>query len=114
MGITTTTGTEHGLDYTEWTLTVDGTTVASLSAHTASGLILNVEVDAAHRGEGHARSLYEHADSTLGLYHVPSWGRTEDGDGFADAMGGPVMNDQEACDILGLNLDLVTGACFAG
>lgn len=110
--ITRTAAIIDGLDAIVWTLTVDGETIAHLDAHT-SGLILNVEVEAAHRGEGHARTLYEHADTEHGLLHVPAWGRTPEGDTFAQAMGGDVMDDQDACDILDLDLDVVTGAAFA-
>lgn len=100
-----------GLDAIVWTLTIDGEQVGHLDAH-RSGLILNVEIDEAHQGEGHARSLYAHADAALGLLHVPAWGRTEDGNAFAEAMGGDTMDDQQACDILGLDLDVVTGAAY--
>lgn len=108
--ITRTETLEHyGRTTVTWTLTLDDTPVATLTADRDSGLIMQVEVDEDHRGEGHARALYEHADADLGLYHVPAWGRTPEGDGFAEAMGGPVMDDQDACDILGLDLDAVTG-----
>lgn len=108
--ITRTETTIDGLDAITWTLTIDGETIGHLDAHT-SGLILNIEIDEAHRGEGHARRLYESADITL--LHVPAWGRTEDGDAFAEAMGGEVMDDETACQILDLDLDIVTGAAFA-
>lgn len=110
--ITSTDQIIDGMDATIWTLTIDGETVAHLDAH-RSGLILNVEVDDAHRGEGYARRLFETADAERGLYHVPSWGRTEDGEAFADAMGGDTMDDQEAADILGLDLDQILGATGA-
>ena len=57
--------------------------------------------------EGIARALYEHADKTQGLYHVPAWGCTPEGLGFAEAMGGDIMDEQEAADILGLDLDKI-------
>lgn len=110
--ITRTEQTIDGLDAIVWTLRIDGEQVAHLDAH-RSGLILNVEVDTDHQGEGHARSLFEHADAEHGLYHVPSWGRTADGEGFADAMGGDTMDDQQAADILGLDLDVVAPDLFS-
>ena len=110
--ITRTTDTENGLEFTRWTLAIDGEEIGFLAAH-ASGLILNVEVDTAHQGEGHARRLYEHADREHGLLHVPAWGRTHEGSRWADAVGGDTMDDQQACDILDLDLDVVTGAFFA-
>ena len=101
--ITRTEQVTDGLDTIVWTLIEDGVEIAHLDAHT-SGLILNVEVDDDRRGEGHARRLFEHADADLGLYHVPSWGRTPEGQIFADAMGGDTMDDEQAAQILGLNL----------
>lgn len=112
MEITTTTQIADGLDSTRYAAIIDGEEVGYLLAHT-SGLILNVEVDADHQGEGIARALYEYADEIQGLYHVPAWGRTADGDGFANAMGGDVMDDEQAAEILGLDLDVVTGFDFA-
>lgn len=91
-----------GMDAIVWDLYVAGVKVAHLDAH-RSGLILNVEVDADHRGEGYARDLYEHADADHGLYHVPAWGRSDDGDAFAEAMGGEVMDDDDALEILQLD-----------
>lgn len=107
--ITRTETTIDGLDAITWTLTIDGEQVAHLDAH-VSGLILNVEVNDDHRGEGHARRLYEAAD--IRLLHVPAWGRTFEGNAFAEAMGGDVMDDEEACRILDLDLDLMTGAVY--
>ena len=101
--ITRTAAIIDGLDAIVWTLTVDGETSAHLDAHT-SGLILNVEVIAARQGEGFARKLYEHADVEHGLLHVPAWGRTWEGEQFADAMGGDTMDDEQAAEILGLDL----------
>lgn len=107
--ITRTETTIDGMDAIVWALSIDGEQVAHLDAHT-SGLILNVEVDADRQGEGHARRLYEHADAEHGLLHVPAWGRTPEGDAFAQAMGGQTMDDETACSILDLDLDVVTGA----
>lgn len=107
--ITRTETTLDGLAAIVWTLTIDGEEIGHLDAHT-SGLILSVEVDEDHRGEGYARRLYESAD--INLLHVPAWGRTYEGNIFAEAMGGDVMDDQDACDILGLDIDIVTGAAF--
>ena len=110
--ITRTETITDGLDTIAWTLIIDGEQVGQLDAH-VSGLILNVEIDKACRGEGLARRLYETACETLALLHAPAWGRTYEGDIFAQAMGGDVMDDQQACNILGLDIDIVTGAAFA-
>ncbi|QWW20116.1 hypothetical protein I6B53_03195 [Schaalia sp. 19OD2882] len=85
---------------------IDGDTeVGYLAAHT-TGLILNVEVDEDRQGEGIARALYEYADAAQGLYHVPAWGRTHEGDCFAEAMGGETMDDAQAAAIVGMDLSI--------
>ena len=86
---------------------IDGIEVGYLLTH-ESGLILNVEVDGGRQGEGIARALYEHADAAQGLYHVPEWGCTAEGLGFAEAMGGDVMDDETAATILGVDLSYLT------
>lgn len=101
--ITRTEQTIDGLDAIVWTITEDGEQIGHMDAHT-SGLILNVEVVPARQGEGFARKLYEHADAEHGLLHVPAWGRTWEGEQFADAMGGDTMDDEQAAEILGLDL----------
>lgn len=111
MEITTTSHTEDGLPGTRYSMIEDGAEIGHLLAHT-SGLILNVEVAEDRQGEGIARALYEHADRAQGLYHVPSWGRTPEGEGFATAMGGDTMDDEQAATILGVDLDVVTGAIY--
>lgn len=105
MEIIATAATQDGLPGTRYTMIDDGTEVAFLLAHT-SGLILNIEVADDRQGEGIARALYEHADRAQGLYHVPSWGRTPDGDIFARAMGGDTMDDEQAAAIVGMDLSI--------
>ena len=105
MEITTASHTEDGLTATRYAAIIDGTEVGYLLAHT-SGLILNVEVVEDRQGEGIARALYEHADRAQGLYHVPSWGRTPEGEGFATAMGGDTMDDEQAAAIVGMDLSI--------
>lgn len=100
-----------GLDAIVWTATIAGETVAHLDAHT-SGLVLMVEVEDDHRGEGLARLLWDTATTERDLLHVPAWGRTFEGHIFAEAMGGDTMDEEQAADILGLDLDIVTGAAF--
>ena len=105
MEIIATAATQDGLTGTRYTMIDDGTEVAFLLAHD-SGLILNIEVDDDRQGEGIARALYEHADRAQGLYHVPSWGRTPEGEGFATAMGGDTMDDEQAAAIVGMDLSI--------
>ena len=111
QSITRSQGSENGIDFYRWTLTIDGEQAAILDAHT-SGLILTVATFAGHERQGFARELYETADADLGLLHIPAWGRTFEGSEFADAMGGQTMDDEQAAAILGLDLDEVTGACY--
>ncbi|VEG28079.1 GNAT family N-acetyltransferase [Actinomyces howellii] len=105
MEITATPTTEDGLTGTRYAALDEGVEVGFLLAH-ETGLILNVEVDEDRQGEGIARALYEHADSAQGLYHIPAWGRTPDGDAFATAMGGDVMDDEQAAAIVGMDLSI--------
>ena len=105
MEIIATAATQDGLTGTRYTMIDDGTEVAFLLAHD-SGLILTVEVAEDRPGEGIARALYEHADRAQGLYHVPSWGRTPEGEGFATAMGGDTMDDEQAAAIVGMDLNI--------
>lgn len=109
--ITRTEYADNGLDIVRWVLTVDGEQVAFLDAHT-SGLILNVETVAGQERQGFASSLYAQADAELGLLHVPAWGRSFEGEMFAEAMGGATMDDEQAASILGVDLAVVTGAVF--
>ena len=97
--------TDTDLAGIRYTMVDGGTEVGYLFAHT-SGLILDVEVIENRQGEGVARALYEHADTVQGLYHIPSWGRTPEGDGFARAMGGDVMDDEQAATIVGMDLSI--------
>ena len=105
MEIIATAATQDGLPGTRYTMIDDGAEIGHLLAHT-SGLILNVEVDADHQGEGIATSLYRYADAQQGLYHIPSWGRTEDGDAWAKRMGGDTMDDEQAAAIVGMDLNI--------
>ena len=105
MKITATATTEDGLTGTRYTMIDDGAEVGYLLVHT-TGLILNVEVDQDRQGEGIARALYEHASRGISLYHVPAWGRTPEGDAFAQRMGGDTMDDEQAAAIVGMDLSI--------
>lgn len=102
---TTVEATDTDLSGTRYAAIDGGVEVGYLLVHT-SGLILNIEVAEDRQGEGIARALYEHADSVQGLYHVPAWGRTPEGEGFAQAMGGETMDDAEAAAIVGMDLSI--------
>lgn len=83
-------------------------TAAELYIDQTANMILNIEVREDRQGEGLARALYEAAETRLGtIYHVPSWGRTEDGDAFAEAMGGETLDDETAAEVTGFDLSLI-------
>lgn len=105
MEITTSHYSEDNLAGTRYSMIDDGEEVGYLIAHT-TGLVLNVEVDEDRQGEGIARALFEYADDTQGLYHIPAWGRTGDGNRFANAMGGDTMDDEQAAAIVGMDLSI--------
>lgn len=90
-----------GYDAVIWSLHIDGRQVAELAVHT-SGLILNIEVDRDRRRRGHARHLYKHAWRHATILHAPTWSLTSDGAAFAEAVGGPTMDDHRARQILGV------------
>lgn len=69
-------------------------------------VIANIEVRADRRGEGLARALYEHADEHLGgIYHMPDWGCTPEGHGFAAAVGGDTLDNETAAEYAGIDLE---------
>lgn len=108
--ITYTIGTYYG--ETEqlhtFTITDEDGTAAELYIEQTAHMISNVEVREDRRGEGLARALYEAAEKRLGtIYHVPAWGRTPEGDAFAQAMGGETLDDETAAVITGFDLDLI-------
>lgn len=92
MLITETTGA----DTTTWAATIDGTEVAWLSVWTANREIANIDVVDARRGEGIARTLFEHADRQVGIYHTIAAHRTAEGDLFAEAVGGDTIAEDLA------------------
>lgn len=110
MNITQTRGPYHG-DQTDnhiFTITDEHGTAAELYIDTTHLVIMNIEVREDRRGEGLARALYEHADHALGgIYHMPEWGCTPEGAGFAEAMGGDTLDDETAAALTGVDLDQI-------
>lgn len=94
-----------------WTITDEHGTAAALYIDTDHHMIMNIEVRPDRQGEGLARHLYETAETDLGeIYHVPAWGCTPEGEAFAEAMGGEVMDDETAAQITGFDLSLLDAA----
>lgn len=102
---TQTTGADNGLN----TITFAAEAV-ELTVHAESGLILSIDVDEDRRGEGLARGIYEYAQTVMDIYHVPAWGRTFEGEMFAEAMGGDAMDDEAAAAIVGFDLSILDNA----
>lgn len=59
--------------------------------------IMNIEVREDRRGEGLARALYKAASEQMEIFHAPESHRTEDGNGFAHAVGGPALECRYGC-----------------
>lgn len=74
-----------------WAVVVDGERVSALYLDTDTGEVLNVETEAAHRGQGHATALYRAATAVRPVFHAPVSHRTSDGAGFAAHVGGPEL-----------------------
>ncbi|MFF8659449.1 GNAT family N-acetyltransferase [Streptomyces huasconensis] len=82
----------------------DGALIAELYVSTDRREIMNIWVDEDHRGEGHARQLYETATDQMDVFHAPVAHRTPEGNAFAEAVGGetvtPYPCDCYACDTM--------------
>ncbi|MFJ7963113.1 GNAT family N-acetyltransferase [Streptomyces sp. NPDC096324] len=75
--------------------------IAELYVSTDRHEIMNIWVDEDHRGEGHARRLYETATEQAEIFHAPAAHCTPEGDAFAEAVGGDTISypcDCHACD----------------
>lgn len=103
MEITYRTGEYYGdgTSYHIWeTHDEAGSVIGELYVSTTRGEIMNIEVDEAHRGEGIARALYETAAAQMDVYHAPVAHRSPEGNAFAEAVGGPVV-EPYPCDCHG-------------
>ena len=64
---------------------------AELYVSTTRHEIMNIEVREDRRGEGLARLLFETANTQTTVYHAPAAHRTEEGNAFAEAVGGDTV-----------------------
>ncbi len=80
-----------------WAVVIDGQRVSTLYLDIATGEILNIETEPAHRGQGHATALYRAASAVRPVFHAPVSHRTPDGAGFAAAVGGPELPPCTTC-----------------
>lgn len=99
-----------GSDNLIWEIRDEQGVAAELYIGADHRMILNIEVRDDRRGEGLARDLYEAAAEAGPIFHAPEWGCSEDGAGFAEAMGGEVMDSERAADILGIDIDFLDAA----
>lgn len=92
--MTTITRTEQAETIT-YTATIDGQAVSFLIINAATRKVCNIETAAAHRGEGHARNLWEAANAEADCFHDLDHHRTAEGDAFAQAVGGETISDED-------------------
>lgn len=82
-----------------WEITDETGIAAELYVSIERHEIMNVEVRKDRRGEGLARALYETAAREMDIYHAPIAHRTEEGNAFAQAVGGQTA--EYDCDCYG-------------
>jgi len=97
----TITRTEQG-DTTVYAMVIDGEIVSHLDILTATRVVANIETFAGWERRGFARALWEAANAEADVLHAQDHHRTPEGDAFAEAMGGDVMDDEDAIATLGL------------
>jgi GNAT superfamily N-acetyltransferase len=88
---------ENGHLSNRWAIVADGTVVAELLADVDTDEISLVWVDDEHRGQGHAAHLYATAIAERVIFHAPVTHRTDDGNRWAIAVGGPSLPDCDTC-----------------
>ena len=81
-------------DLISYALTIDGETVSELQIDSTSRQVMNVETETEHRGNGYARQLWEAANAEAECFHALEHHRTEEGDAFAEAVGGETIDDE--------------------
>ncbi|WP_308491006.1 hypothetical protein [Microbacterium terrisoli] len=91
MSSTEITRTEQA-DTITYTVTIDGTDASTLVIDAATRKVANIETRTAYRGEGLARSLWEHANAEAECFHALEHHRTAEGDAFAHAVGGSTID----------------------
>lgn len=102
--ITTRTGDYYGDGSTNliWEITDAQGVAAELYVDPTALVVMNIWTREDRRGEGLARALWTSATTTHNVRHAPEWARTPEGDGFANAVGGDTITDDE--------FEAVTGA----
>lgn len=74
-----------------WEIRDEQGVAAELYVSTDRHEIMNIDVRADRRRQGLARKLYTAAVAQMPIYHAPVAHRTEEGNAFAEAVGGPTI-----------------------
>lgn len=82
---------------------------AALYLDPETHMVMQVETREDRQREGLATRLFRAADDEIGAYHAPEWARTPEGDRWAQACGGDVMDDETAARITGTSLADIFG-----
>lgn len=77
---------------TTYSMIIDGEQVSFLNIDAATRKVTNIETLRAHQGEGYARALWEHANAEAECFHALPHHRSQDGDAFAEAVGGETID----------------------
>lgn len=94
---TTRTGDYYGDGSTNliWEIVDEQGVAAELYVEPTALVVMNIWTREDRRREGLARTLWTAATTTHAVRHAPEWARTPEGDGFADAVGGDTITDDE-------------------
>lgn len=79
-----------------WEYTIDGQVAGSLYVTTDTQEVAQIEVTKDYRRQGIATQLWEAATAQMDVYHAYEAHRTEDGQAFAEAVGGEEIDE---CDV---------------
>lgn len=82
-------------DTITYAVIIDDETVSFLDIDATTRKVTNVETEEAHRGNGYARQLWEAANDEAECFHALEHHRTPEGDGFAQAVGGETIDEDD-------------------
>src|SRR5574337_302576 len=78
-----------------YALVIDGEVASHLDIDAATRKVTNVETFAGFERQGFARALWEHATAEAECFHALPHHRTDEGDAFAEAMGGETIDEAD-------------------
>ena len=87
---------DNGNPSDRWAFLVDGKIVAELHIDD-DDIIVGVDVETSHQGQGLATRLYQLASAARTVLHSPPEHRTPSGDRWARSVGGDVADPCELC-----------------